>query len=225
MGDVRFGLDFTISLRDGLTSSDISKVLQAVVYKPSAYLSAGDGLESATLTAVDDGGRSSTQVINFCRIYDANGRGTMGGPLSDVLIGSAEKDVMWGYSGHDKLFGKGGRDVLVGMSGRDSFVFDTKPKRSNVDAISDFSVRDDAIWLDNAIFRKLGKGSEVSPVRLKKDVFTIGPKAQDTNDYLVYNSKKGTLAYDADGSGRGAAIVFATLSKSLKITNKDFFVI
>jgi hypothetical protein len=33
------------------------------------------------------------------------------------------------------------------------------------------------------------------------------------------------LYYDADGSGSGAAVQFATLKKNLKMTYKDLFII
>ena len=37
-------------------------------------------------------------------------------------------------------------------------MFDTKlNKKTNLDKIADFNVKDDSIWLDNAIFKKLGK--------------------------------------------------------------------
>jgi hypothetical protein len=87
-------------------------------------------------------------------------------------------------------------------------------------------VRDDSIWLDNAIFTKLGtSGSDASPSQLKKGFFTIGDKAKDRNDYVVYDKAKGVLYYDADGSGAGKQVEIATLSKNLSMTNKDFFVI
>jgi hypothetical protein len=33
------------------------------------------------------------------------------------------------------------------------------------------------------------------------------------------------LSYDADGSGSGAAVQFATLKANLKLTCKDFFIV
>ena len=42
---------------------------------------------------------------------------------------------------------------------------------------------------------------------------------------MIYNSKKGVLLYDADGSGAGAAVQVTTLSKNLKMTYADFFVV
>ena len=117
--------------------------------------------------------------------------------------------------------------MLTGGKGKDIFVVDTKANtKANLDKIMDFSVKDDTIWLDNKYFTKLGKaGTPTKPKQLNKDFFTIGTKAKDKNDYLVYDNKKGVLYYDADGSGRGKAVEIATLSKNLKMTYKDFFVI
>ena len=67
----------------------------------------------------------------------------------------------------------------------------------NLDTIGDFSVKDDSLRLDNAVFKKLGKVG-----KLNKSYFTTGDKAKDKNDYIVYDKKTGILSYDADGSGR-----------------------
>src|SRR4029079_13974062 len=92
--------------------------------------------------------------------------------------------------------------MLVAFAGKDTFVFDTKPSKAAMDTISDFSVKSDSIWLDNAVFKKLGKaGTKTKPAQLKKDFFVKGSEAKDKNDYLVYDKKKGLLSYDADGSG------------------------
>ena len=113
-----------------------------------------------------------------------------------------------------------------GGAGRDMFVFNTKPnKKSNFDRIRDYNVKDDLIALDNAIFKKLGKGSETKPGKLNKNFFITGDHAVDANDYVFYNKKNGILYYDADGSGRGKAVEIAALSKNLKMTYHDFFVI
>ena len=95
----------------------------------------------------------------------------------------------------------------------------------NFDTIKDFSVKDDSLYLDNAIFKKLGRNGH-KPKQLDKSFFTIGDKAKDKNDYIVYNNKTGVLSYDADGSGKGKAVEFAQLSKKLTtLSYKDFFVI
>ncbi|MBF9235698.1 hypothetical protein I2H38_20285 [Microvirga sp. BT350] len=151
----------------------------------------------------------------------------VGSAGDDFLVGGTGKDNFNGGAGNDTLSGGLGNDTLTGGAGKDVFVFDTKLNaKNNLDKIVDFNVKDDTIWLDNAIFTKLGKkGSPTSPAKLDKKFFTIGDKAKDKDDYIVYDNKKGVLYYDADGSGAGKAVAFATISKNLKMTAADFMVI
>jgi len=179
---------------------------------------------------VADGDDDPTNNLTFLQdvtinVADWSAEKTSGSAANDYFVGGAGKDTLYGGAGNDKLNGGAGKDVLKGGAGKDIFIFKTKLKSSNVDKISDFSVKDDSIWLDNKIFTKLGKGSATKPGKLKKDFFVIGNKAKDVNDYLIYDSKTGTLYYDKDGSGAAKAVAFATLSKNLKLTEKDFFVI
>ncbi|MCB5175294.1 glycoside hydrolase family 113 [Microvirga lenta] len=160
----------------------------------------------------------SDGTVSFASVADkAAGR---------VLIGTKKANKLNGEDGNDRLYGKSGKDVLTGGAGQDIFVFDTKPnKKKNLDKIKDFSVADDTIWLDNKIFKKLGKkGSEAKPAKLNKKFFSL-EKAKGKDDYLVYSKKKGILYYDADGSGAGKAVEIAKLSKKLKLTANDFFVV
>jgi len=175
---------------------------------------------TATSTALSD------DALNLMAKGGANIR-LAGNASGNAITGNTGKNVIDGGAGDDRLDGKLGNDTLKGGAGQDAFVFTTKPnKKTNVDKIADFNVNDDSFQLDNAVFKKLGKkGSPDDPVQLSKAFFTIGSKAKDKNDYLVYDSKKGVLYYDADGSGSGAAVQFATLSKKLKLSHKDFFVI
>ena len=144
----------------------------------------------------------------------------------NALHGRAGNDVLNGGLGDDTLFGGAGRDTLKGGTGQDVFVFDTTPnKATNLDRITDYSVKDDSVWLDNAIFKKLGSGTEANPTKINKAYFKVGDKAQDKNDYVLYNSKTGMLSYDADGSGAGKAVEIAQLSKNLTMTYNDIFIV
>jgi VCBS repeat-containing protein len=160
------------------------------------------------------------------QVTDVAAETVTGTGTADILTGGAGKDVFKGGTGDDKLSGGADNDTLWGEKGKDVFVFDTAlgtsstDRKVNFDTIKDFSVRDDSIQLDNAIFKKLVKVG-----KLNKNYFTIGDKAKDKNDYIVYNNKTGVLSYDADGSGKGKAVEFAQLSRNLKMTEKDFFVI
>jgi Ca2+-binding RTX toxin-like protein len=146
--------------------------------------------------------------------------------LDNTLIGNAGNDTLSGGDGLDTLSGGLGNDKLTGGAKADAFVFDTKLNaKTNVDAISDFTRADDAIYLENLVFKKLGSGSLASPAKLNKSFFVTGAKAKDTNDYLVYDKATGALSYDADGSGAGAAVKFAQLKKGASLAYDDFFVI
>jgi len=150
-----------------------------------------------------------------------------GGDGNDRLFGGDGNDRLDGGDGNDLLVGGAGRDHLRGGDGRDAFVFDTELNRAtNSDTIVDFNVRQDSVYLDNAVFAELGgAGSLGHPVRLQSSFFTIGSQAKDANDHVIYDSRKGVLLYDADGRGGEAAVEFAKVDKHLKITADDFFVV
>ncbi|GEO12318.1 hypothetical protein [Microvirga aerophila] len=147
-------------------------------------------------------------------------------PSGQVLIRTRRVDNLTGGAGDDKLYGKLGNDLLAGGGGKDIFVFDTRPNhkpktKMNVDKIGDYTASDDTIWLDNAIFRKLGKEGV-----LKKGFFKAGIKAGDGNDYVLYNKKTGVLSYDEDGSGLKAAVRLAVLTNKPKdLSFTDFVII
>ena len=145
----------------------------------------------------------------------------------DSIRAGGGNDTVDGGSGNDKIWGGAGNDVLMGRDGFDVFVFDTKPNKStNKDAIVDFGNLFDSIWLENKVFTKLGKkGSEKKPAMIKKSMFAL-EKAKDKDDYIVYSKKKGTISYDADGSGsKYKAVEIATVKKGSTVTHSDFYVI
>jgi len=142
---------------------------------------------------------------------------------NDSIGGGAGKDLIQGGRGNDLIYGSTGNDRLYGGSGKDIFVFDTKASAaSNKDTIYDFIVKDDTIRIDNAVFTKAGINGA-----LKSGAFwaSTSGKAHDSSDRIIYDKDGGQLYYDADGSGRGAAVQIAQLSKKLAMTYKDFYVI
>jgi serralysin len=174
-------------------------------------------------------------VIDLRAATLANGDPNAGGFISKhinvaggftIAKGAVIENAIGGF-GSDYLIGNSAANKLTGGGGKDFFVFSTTPnKRTNKDTIVDFKVKDDTIWLENGIFKKLGKkGTEDNPSRLKASYFKIADKAQDKDDYIIYNKKTGVLSYDADGSGSKAAVDFAVIKKNLPLTYKDFAVI
>jgi Ca2+-binding RTX toxin-like protein len=142
------------------------------------------------------------------------------GSGNDYLYGQGGNDTLSGGAGDDMLFGGIGRDNLTGGKGRDAFVFDTKPSKSNIDKVQDFSVKDDVIQLSRIAFSKVGKAGWLSSGAIHK-----GAAAHDKSDRIIYDSSKGAVYYDADGIGSKAAIQIASISKGLKMTQKDFFIL
>ena len=143
-----------------------------------------------------------------------------GNGAANILKGADGNDTLKGAAGNDKLYGGLGKDLLIGGSGKDIFVFYTKLRSANIDRIDDFSVTDDTIFLDNDIFAQAVKIGD-----LAKSAFHIGTSAHAESDRIIYDSKTGKLWYDVDGSGKAAAIQFATLDAGLKITATDFDII
>ena len=105
---------------------------------------------------------------------------------------------------------------MTGGDGQDIFQLINRSK----DTITDFSVLDDTIQLENSVFTKL-----TATGVLNADNFKIGTAAVDANDYVIYNSDTGALFYDANGSGAGGATQIALLGTGLALTNTDFVVI
>ncbi|WP_162820367.1 calcium-binding protein [Microvirga calopogonii] len=148
-----------------------------------------------------------------------------GSDTDNAIIGHGGTNTLRGLGGNDTLSGGAGNDRLYGGAGKDVFVFDKSLSRTkNVDRIYDFDPRDDSIHLENKIFTKLGKGSATG-IKLKSDMFVKGKAAKDGNDRIVYDKGTGALYYDPDGTGFKPQVKFATLSKNLKLSHSDFFVI
>jgi Ca2+-binding RTX toxin-like protein len=136
--------------------------------------------------------------------------------------GNTLNNVIVGHAGANVLNGMAGNDTLTGGAGKDTFVFNTA-LATNIDTITDFSAVDDTIRLENAIFTKLTTGNVT--LAAANFVANTAGKAVDSNDYIVYDSDSGALFYDADGSGAGAAVQFATLTGHPAITAADFYVV
>ena len=116
-----------------------------------------------------------------------------------------------------------GNDFLIGGGGADTFVFNTALAKSgpNIDTIWDFDAALDTIELDNSVFTALA-GSERG---LTFAEFRVGPAALDASDRIIYDNQTGVLLYDADGTGKQAAVQFAALDAGLPVTQADFWVV
>jgi Ca2+-binding RTX toxin-like protein len=142
-----------------------------------------------------------------------------GGRGWDQLNGGVGKDTLIGGAASDLLHGGAGNDTLIGGGGFDGFVFDTAPNSGfNRDTVEDFDPVEDQIFLDDAVFSKLGAGGVTA------SSFLIGPAAADADDRIVYDQATGALFYDRDGDGGAAAVQFAMLDPGLALTSLEFTV-
>lgn len=171
----------------------------------------GTGLFSVTGNANDNAltGNASINTLS-------------GGEGNDALSGLAGNDTLIGGNGNDWLFGGAGMDTLTGGAGADTFRFNyTLSASANVDTLTDFATGVDRLELENAVFAKLTTLGTLSELNF---VASSTGKALDANDYVLYNTTTGGLYYDADGSGSGAAVLFATLTGIPTISAGDFLV-
>ncbi|HYD13623.1 MAG TPA: hypothetical protein VEC11_12320 [Allosphingosinicella sp.] len=136
------------------------------------------------------------------------------------LTGNEIANFLIGNNGANTLNGGGGADVMTGFAGDDSFAFTTALGAGNVDTIADFAAGTDKILLDDAVFTQIGAFGA-----LNANAFVAGTAAADASDRIIYNSATGQLFYDADGTGAGAAVPFATLQGNPALAAGDFTVI
>ncbi|HSV71345.1 MAG TPA: calcium-binding protein [Methylibium sp.] len=145
-----------------------------------------------------------------------NGSGT-----SNALAGLGGNDTIVGAAGADSLDGGAGNDTLTGGVGADVFQFSSAlDAATNVDSITDFNRATDRFDLDDAVFAGIGPVGQLAASALR-----LGGAAVDADDRVIYDTATGNLSYDADGSGAGAAVLFATLTPGTIATIVDFFVV
>ena len=107
------------------------------------------------------------------------------------------------------LDGALGNDTLVGGSGNDTFAFSTTLNaKTNVDSVVRFDAAHDHLLLARSVFTAY---SAAGALPIADFVASSKPVAKAANQHLLYNTKTGDLAYDADGNGKLAPVVFAKL--------------
>ncbi len=143
--------------------------------------------------------------------------------LSEPINGLGGKDRIDARGGDDVISGGAGKDKLTGGPGFDAFVFDVKPKKANVDHITDFAVGVDEIRLDHGIYKKLPIGE------LAKRTFFSGKnidEGKNKKDLIAYDKKSGDVWYDPDGAGGHHAKLVAVINHSPNnLSHTDFVIV
>lgn len=198
--------------------------------------------------------RGTTASLEFGEVISYRGRdgiGTStlsgidnidGSKFADTLTGNDRANILRGMAGNDRLDGNAGDDVLVsdagnetmtGDAGADAFLFAAAANRkANFDTITDFSVADDSLWFDRAVFGLTGTGPVTSISgfdiqAIDASEFQAGETATaGTADVrLIYETDTGILWYDADGNLSGKAVKLAQLGAGFDLTAADVFVV
>jgi Ca2+-binding RTX toxin-like protein len=121
------------------------------------------------------------------------------------------------------ITGNESSNTLTGGAGHDTFVFNTALNSStNVDQITDFS-SGDLFNLSHSVFSDI---SWSAPQSVLTDAeFHVGAAADTEEQRIIYDDTNGTLSYDADGSGVGAAVQFATVTAGTDLTHDHFLIV
>ena len=159
------------SFDDVLTGDNESNLLQGGL---GADALAGNGggdiylVDNAGDTITENGGRGiDTVLANGSYVLTAGADVELlatANPIDTAAIdltGNATGNVVLGNAGNNVINGGDGHDTLTGLAGADSFLFDTPLDAAvNLDVITDFSVADDTVLLDQTIFSSsLGLGN------------------------------------------------------------------
>ena len=211
---------------------DISNAGTIAGQECAIWISAGAmHLENSGLLAGDmlahPLGTDADTILNSGRIkgnvYLGGGNDSFAnaGGTSGAIFGQSGADRIIGGGSSDRINGGAGNDVLTGGAGPDHFVFsDALAASTNLDRITDFSVPQDTIDLDHAVFAKLGANGKLAGA-----FFYKGAHAHDANDHIIYNPTTGALLYDSNGNAAGGEVKFAVLAAHLALTHSDFLVV
>ena len=190
-----------------LTNSDWITLASGKLTATKVPYTAADTANTVTVIAND--GHGGTVFTSFA----------LNVTNTSTINGTAANDAIVAGNGNDTLNGGVGNDTLAGGDGTDYFVLNAAlSTTTNRDTITDFT-SGDHILLENAVFKKLLVAGALNTANFVSGV------AVDANDYILYNSGTGVLSYDADGSGKGAAVQIALIGNHAVLAASDFIVI
>ncbi len=219
--DRLYGGNGNDTLNGGAGANSLSGSLgnDTVTYADAAIGAVVD-LASSAANAGAAVGNSLSSIENLTgTVFDDS---LFGGASANVLDGLAGDDQLHGRDGSDTLRGGEGndvldggarKDVLTGGAGEDTFYFASTAEAG--DMITDFSVG------DHIGLAALGFGID----SVEDFAFALSSEPMTELPTAIYNAATGNLAWDADGSGAGAAVHLATFIGSPELTHNDFLVI
>jgi Ca2+-binding RTX toxin-like protein len=172
------------------------------------------GVTASLASGTATGSGSDTLIGIEHLIGSANADRLTGDGNANHLSGGLGNDTLDGGGGADTLAGGDGNDQLSGGLGADVFRFDTLPNATtNRDTILDFSVVDDTIQLENAIFTSLAATGTLAAGSFRSGAGVTA--AADADDFVIYDSSSGALYYDANGNTGAGPVQIASLASGL----------
>jgi Ca2+-binding RTX toxin-like protein len=189
------------------------------------FVDADDTVIEAAGGGYDNVLASESYVLNSGAHVEVLSTTSHAGTAAINLAGNEVGQIVLGNAGNNILDGGLGADALVGFGGADTFAFTTALGNGNVDSILGFEAGTDKIALDDGIFTGLSVNQNSVPFTLATAAFHTGSAAHDADDRIIYDASTGALYFDADGSGAGAAVQFASLTAGLSLSASDFVVI
>jgi hypothetical protein len=152
----------------------------------------------------------------------------IGGSRADTISGGDGNDKLYGRSGHDKIAGGSGNDLLKGGFGKDTLSggsgadeFHYGSSKEGGDTITFFGEVDVLVFEGSVFKLKTYEGT------LKSTNFesrTSGHKADDANDYFIFDQKTNQLWFDSNGNGAGGDTMIAQLN-DIKLASSDIVII
>jgi len=205
--------------------NEILKVMNEAIVDvtvKTAWTATADSFNDGTANLLTMGKAIDLSAVSHGQGWNvSNQQGTAtkitGSEFNDTLTGGKGNDTLYGGDGDDLLIGGLGNDILFGGDGHDTFQLGGSS--ISKDLIKDFAHGSDHIQLDHVLFKELTIGD------LHSNEFVLGTKAINTSQHLIYNSATGNLWYDADGSGKAAAVLIAVLDNHATLTYADLAVI
>jgi Ca2+-binding RTX toxin-like protein len=192
------------------------------------YFKANGTVADLSNTLGNNGGTINNVVVDASGVTtnglrfegNANQQTFIGTSKADVFVGNGGNDTLTGGGGADKfVFGKVYEQVVTGSATSVQTYTNTGFNLTGVDTITDFTRGTDKLELHLDQYSKLA-GFNASMLRVNST-----GTAQDSNDYLVYNTTTKTLSYDADGNGSGAKVDIAVLTGVNTLSTSDFIIV
>jgi hypothetical protein len=159
------------------------------------------------------GNNATTQA--FTALADLNWSVIDGLESGDLLTGGAGANTLYGTVHSDLITGGPGNDTMTGGPGADLFRY--LSASHGQDSITDFLPGVDKIQLVSSGFANLPVGA----LAAGKLVSGAAPVANQAGAQFLYNTTSGLLAFDADGTGGGAAVNLVTLVGQPALTATD----